>query len=140
MGARRQGRILAFQALFAWDYTRLPVEELLEFRWMEEMPEMSSDTVSFARLLVSGTIENVVAVDERIKLQLDHWDFGRISRVDMAILRLSAYSLLYVDSIPPSVAIDEGVSLAREFGSDDSYRFVNGVLDGIHRFLTEAKA
>ena len=154
MGARRQGRILAFQALYAYEYTHPPLEELLQFAWLDTSPEddasetrkssptasRSREALDFARLLVAGTIENICAIDDRIRGQLDHWDFSRIARVDLSILRLSVYSLLYVDSIPASVTIDEAVSLAREFGSSESYRFVNGVLDGIRRTQAAAEA
>lgn len=149
MGARRQGRIVAFQALYAYEYTHPPIDELLQFSWLEAATEAgrsskaalrSQEAVDFARLLVAGTIENICAIDDRIRGQLDHWDFSRIARVDLSILRLSVYSLLYVDSIPASVTIDEAVSLAREFGSSESYRFVNGVLDGIRRTQAAAEA
>ncbi len=151
MGARRQGRVLAFQALYAYEYTHAPLEELLQFAWLDASPEEDTpeedtsearkrEALDFARLLVAGTIENLDAIDERIRGQLDHWDFSRITKVDLSILRLSAYSLVYVDSIPVTVTIDEAVTLAREFGSSESYRFVNGVLDGIRRTHAAAGA
>ncbi|MFW6368257.1 MAG: transcription antitermination factor NusB [Spirochaetota bacterium] len=143
MGVRRQGRILAFQALYAWEHTQANVTELLAFPWydVEEMNESSRDEgLAFARLLVSGTLENLEFIDKRIKNQLEHWDFSRISKVDLSILRVSVYALLFVESIPASVSIDEAVVLAREFGSEESYRFVNGVLDGIRQAMPHAEA
>lgn len=142
MGVRRQGRILAFQALYAWEHTQANAAELLGFPWydLEEMNESSREEgLAFARLLVSGTLEHIEEIDERITRQLDHWDFSRISKVDLSILRVSVYALLFVESIPPSVSIDEAVVLAREFGSEESYRFVNGVLDGIRRAMPHAE-
>ncbi len=142
MGARRHGRIIAFQALYAYECTHPPLDELLQFAWLDAAKEesrsakaasRSREALDFARLLLAGTIENLDAIDDRIRGQLDHWDFSRIAKVDLSILRLSVYSLVYVDSIPPSVTIDEAVTLAREFGSSESYRFVNGVLDGVRR-------
>jgi N utilization substance protein B len=135
MGSRRKARIIAFQTLFGWEMTRRPVQELLDFQWLEDekMERIQEDTLLFARLIVSGTIENIAPVDDAIKNQLENWDFSRLSKVDLAILRMSVYSLLYQTEIPASVTIDEAVDIAKEFGSDDSYRFINGVLDGIRK-------
>ncbi len=143
MGVRRQGRILAFQALYAWEHSKAQGLPLTEFPWYDhaEMPERGREEgLAFARLLVSGTLECIDEIDELIRNQLDHWDFSRISRVDLSILRMSVYALLYVSSIPPSVTIDEAVVLAREFGSNESYRFVNGVLDGVYKTTERTEA
>ncbi len=143
MGVRRQGRILAFQALYAWEHSNSQGMPLVDFPWYEqsEMPERERDEgLAFARLLASGTLERINEIDDLIRKQLDHWDFARISRVDLSILRISVYALMYVSSIPASVTIDEAVILAREFGSNDSYRFVNGVLDGIYKTTVRTEA
>jgi N utilization substance protein B len=130
MGARRKARILAFQALYAWETSGGSVDEVCTFTWLDE--EMADEEAkSFARLLVAGVIETVGAVDEAISSQLEHWTIARINRVDLAILRLSAYGLLYLKDIPASVTIDEAITLAKRYGTRESYRFVNGVLDGI---------
>ena len=143
MGARRQGRVLAFQALYAWEHSNSQAMPLVDFPWYEqpEMPQGEREEgLTFARLLVSGTLERINEIDELIRKQLDHWDFARISRVDLSILRISVYALMSVSSIPPSVTIDEAIVLAREFGSSDSYRFVNGVLDGIYKTAERTEA
>ncbi len=135
MGSRRQGRIIAFQALFGWDFTRVSLEELLQFPWLdaEHWERVDEEATSFARLIVAGTLENLEAIDSAIKTHLENWDFARLARVDLAILRMSVYSLFYQKDIPASVTIDEAIDIVKEFGSDDSYRFINGVLDGIRR-------
>lgn len=135
MGSRRKARIIAFQTLYGWEMSRASIAELMELDWIddEKKERLEEDTLAFARLIVSGTIENVHEVDAAITGQLEHWDFSRLSRVDLAILRMGAYSLIYQRDIPPSVTIDEAVDIAKEFGADDSYRFVNGVLDGIRK-------
>ena len=86
--------------------------------------------------MITGTIENQADIDRAISEHLEHWDFSRLARVDLAILRISVYCLLYQANIPPTVTIDEAIDIAKEFGSDDSYRFVNGVLDGIRKHQT----
>ena len=135
MGARRKARIIAFQSLYRFDLTAAPVDELLEFSWMDsdKFSNLKNETILFARLLITGTIDNQTEIDAAIQNQLEHWDFSRLSRVDLAILRISAYCLLMQREIPASVTIDEAIDIAKQFGSDDSYRFVNGVLDGIRK-------
>ena len=135
MGSRRKGRILAFQAIFSSEISSASPEELQSFNWLDEdtLKKINQDTILFARLLVSGTIERLEEIDEIIKKHLDHWKFERISKVDLAVLRMSVYSLLYQKDIPSSVTIDEAIDIVKDFGGNDSYRFVNGVLDGIRK-------
>jgi len=132
MASRRKARIYAMQALFSWDISCTPPEELLEFSWVDRQGDRE-DTLAFARILLAGTLEHVEEVDAALQEHLEHWKLERLARVDLAILRLSAYSLLFQPDIPASVTIDEAIDLAREFGSAESYRFVNGVLDAVRR-------
>ena len=131
MGVRRKARIAAFQALYAWEDSRLSQEELTTFHWLEK--ELDSQAYTFASLLIAGTLEKLDEVDASIKNHLKRWSFDRIAKVDLAILRTSAYALLFQSDIPASVTIDEAVEIAKIYGSVDSYRFVNGVLDGIRK-------
>jgi len=160
MASRRKGRILAFQALYYWDASakneaqRVPLEELLSFAWLsgpensdlksgddsgntEDFPKKyDENTLIFSSALVAGTIENITFVDNMIKDHLVNWDITRINRVDLAILRISVYTLLYQDDIPPSIVIDEAIGISLEFGTDDSYKFINGILDNINKTRT----
>jgi transcription antitermination protein NusB len=140
MGVRRRARILAFQALFSWEISGSNTAELLRFPWLDggTGPEYSEDILAFARLLVQGCLENIEAVDNKIKEHLEHWDITRLVKVDLALLRLGCYSLLYQRQIPATVTIDEAVDIAKMFGCDDSYRFINGVLDGIRKSIETA--
>jgi N utilization substance protein B len=145
MASRRKGRILAFQALYAWECNKVPVESLLDFSWIEPSPGEGSSLapekhttfdqgiLTFSRLLIAGTLENITAIDAMIKQHLQNWDFSRLNRVDLAILRLSAYSLMFQSDMAPSIVINEAIGISKEFGADDSYRFINGVLDSIKR-------
>lgn len=142
MASRRKARIVAFQALYSWEASKIPVAELLSFAWLDAEKKSSLDeaTATFSRLLVAGAIENIADIDAMIVRHLKNWDFSRLNRVDLAILRMSAYALMYQDDVAPSIVIDEAVDISREYGTDDSYRFVNGVLDGIRKTLeTERK-
>jgi len=135
MGGRRKGRIIAFQALYSFDIAYREIDELFNFSWIDEERKnrLKEETLAFSRLLVKGTIENMPVIDEKIKEHLEHWDFSRLSRVDLAILRMSVFCLLYQPDIPATVTIDEAIDIAREFGTDESYRFINGVLDSIQK-------
>jgi N utilization substance protein B len=137
MASRRKGRILAFQALYFWESNRVPVEELVNFAWLEEQKRISLDeeTAVFSRTITAGTIENIKDIDRLIKDHLENWDISRLNRVDLAILRMSVYSLMFQKDIPASIVIDEAIGICREFGADDSYRFINGVLDSIRKTL-----
>jgi N utilization substance protein B len=140
MASRRKGRIFAFQALYFWDSSspnetfRVPVEELLTFAWVEKNKLVDEGIVAFSSALIAGTIENINEIDKLIQKHLENWDITRLNRVDLAVLRMSVYSLMYQD-FPPSIVIDEAIGICREFGTDDSYKFVNGVLDSIRKTL-----
>jgi N utilization substance protein B len=112
------------------------LKDLLEFSWLEENKrEALGETVDFSRLLITGAVENCHALDDMIKKHLVNWDFSRLNLVDRAVLRLSVYELLFQNTVPPSVVIDEAIDISREYGADDSYRFINGVLDGVRRTI-----
>ena len=146
--ARRKGRILAFQALFSWDMGSSNVNDLVAFPWVAKSNELSEDaeanvsettdeTVTFARLLVAGTIEHIAEIDALIKKHLDSWDFERINKVDLAVLRISVYPLLYQsDDIHPSIIINEAIDISKEYGPGDTYKFVNAVLDNIRKEIS----
>ena len=142
MASRRKGRILAFQALYCWESNRVPVEELLDFSWLENAKRavLNGGIALFSQALIAGTIENINAVDGMIKKHLRNWDFSRLSRVDLAVLRMSAYSLMFQSDVSPSIVIDEAIGISKEFGADDSFRFINGVLDGIRRTIQNPEA
>ncbi|UTC68001.1 MULTISPECIES: transcription antitermination factor NusB [unclassified Treponema] len=130
---RRRGRILAFQALAAWDMGGAVLDDLLTFSWQKEQSESeeSSDKYIFPKMMLLGTIENITEIDKAIQENLDNWVIERLNSVDKAILRLSVYSLLYQKDTPAPIVIDEAINLAKDFGTDDSYKFVNAVLDSI---------
>ncbi|MDD7417493.1 MAG: transcription antitermination factor NusB [Treponemataceae bacterium] len=134
--ARRKGRIIAFQALYSWEMGNTDLDNLLSFSWVgeEKLSKMDDDVLTFARLLVSGTIEHLEEIDSAIKSNLnENWDFSRLNKVDLAILRISAYPILFQKDIHPSIVIDEAIDISKEFGTDDSFKFINAVLDSIRK-------
>jgi N utilization substance protein B len=145
LASRRKGRILAFQALYFWEASssdkvrRTPTEELVNFAWLEEkkLDLLDENTACFSKTLIAGTIENIDEIDKKIKEHLENWDISRLSRVDLAVMRMSVYSLMFQNEIFPSIIIEEAIGICREFGADDSFRFVNGVLDSIRKNLNQ---
>ena len=137
MGARRKGRIIAFQSLYRYDLSGATLADLLDFSWMdgEKAAKTQPEALAFARLLIHGSLENLEEIDRTISGQLENWDFQRLNKVDLALLRLSVYCLLHQQDIPATVTIDEAVDISKTYGTADSYRFVNGVLDGVRRKL-----
>ena len=142
--SRRKGRILAFQALYSWDVSKTSLEDLLTFSWLQKDSESTQSEEEtqisaseqpekiFAGLIISGTIQNIQAIDDLIKAHLSaSWTFARINKVTLAILRTSIYELKYQTDSQAKVVIDEAVNIAKEFGTDDSYKFINAVLDKI---------
>ena len=139
--SRRKSRILAFQALFSWEASESSLEDLLTFSWnykdsnvLEQAPtlesEVTKDEKLFASLLVSGTINNITEIDKLITEHLtDNWSFDRINKVALAILRVSIYELKFQPDSVAKIVIDEAVNIAKQFGADDSYKFINAILD-----------
>lgn len=141
MSSRRKGRIIAFQALYFWEANRVPLEELLCFAWLEEkkLSRMEEEDSAFSKLLTAGTVENIKEIDEMIKSHLEHWDITRLNRVDLAILRISTYALMFQKEIHSTIVIDEAIGISREYGTDESFKFINGVLDNIKKTLESDK-
>jgi len=137
VASRRKSRILAFQALYFWEANRVPVEELISFAWLDEekLLKLDEGMAVFSKALITGTIENINDVDKIIKEHLENWDISRVNRVDLAVLRISVYTLIYQKEIPPAIVINEAIGICVEYGTDDSYKFINGVLDSIKKKL-----
>ncbi|MFB5662000.1 transcription antitermination factor NusB [Alteribacillus sp. HJP-4] len=123
---RRLARLRAVQALFQMDVAeagwREAVENSLE-------PEETAD--EFINEVVSGINEHKQDIDARLKKHLDHWTLERIGNVDRAILREAVYEMIYMDSIPLHVSVNEAIELAKAFGGSEAGRFANGVLSSL---------
>lgn len=133
--ARRKARILAFQALFSWDARPCDVQELLSFSWVdqEKLANSDDDTYDFARMLIAGTLENIETIDALITKHLTTWDFSRLNKVALGVLRISTYSMMFQKDLHPSIIIDEAIDIAKDFGALDSFKFINAVLDNIKK-------
>jgi N utilization substance protein B len=129
VGARRRVRALALQALYEVDSTGHETEEVITRLLAEE--NLSEENISFSRELVSGVVQNKEEIDQNIQSFAPAWPLGQISLVDRNILRLAIFEILLDNKVPVKVAINEAVELAKAYGSDNSSKFVNGVLGSI---------
>lgn len=141
---RHLGRIIALQTLYEFEFRQdsadalADVDEILG-RNLERYDETIDDK-SFVQQLVHGVRESVAKLDATIQPIAPEWPLEQIARIDRTILRMALYELLEMgDKVPPKVAINEAVELAKAFGSDNSSKFVNGVLGTAYRTLIEGK-
>lgn len=131
MGKRREGREVALQLLFHWDLNiqQLPDAAELDLFW-EFRPALPG-VRTFATNMLKGIIVHQTTVDEKITKYTANYELKRISTVDRNILRMAIYEMLYADDVPPIVAINEAIDIAKKFGTEESGKFVNGVLDRV---------
>jgi N utilization substance protein B len=125
---RRENRIATIQFLYQWELNK--PEELNDgiATFMEGL-EHNREFYAFAEELIHGTIQAIEVLDKEIVELADNWEFKRIAKVDLAILRLAIHELLHRSDIPPIVSINEAIDLSKDFSTPDSKRFINGVLD-----------
>jgi N utilization substance protein B len=154
MGLRREARERAVQFLFQFDLNQPEdlnealrifwesqraaalAEEKGAARWGEPvaLPPLSEEETgirAFADPLIRGTLEHVADIDAQIKKYARNWDLHRMAVVDRNVLRLAIYEMLYREDIPPVVSINEAVDIAKRFSTEESGRFVNGILDKV---------
>lgn len=125
---RREGRVVALQYLYAWSLN--PAADLGEdLRVFFEGQEKPRDQYAFGEELIHGTIGHVGDIDAKIRAVAQNWEFDRIAKIDLAILRLAIFEMLYRKDIPPVVSINEAIDLSKEFSNADAKRFINGILD-----------
>ena len=129
MSARSKARKRALDALFASDLTGESALDALKRTELESRERESQTAIfDYAETLVSGYLANKDRIDSRLQGLAEGWTLERMPNVDRAILRLSAWELLYNEEIPSEVAISEAVSLASELSTEESPKFINGIL------------
>jgi transcription antitermination protein NusB len=128
-GTRRKGRELALQALYQIEITNDPSVGAVELflRHFEGTPQAKE----FARRLVSGVVSQRPAIDQKIEQCTENWKLVRLAKVDLVILRMATYELMFCPDIPNAVSLDEAIEIGKRFGSADSANFINGVLDQV---------
>jgi len=129
MGLRRLSREYALQILYAVDVCKLKWEEAQQSFWNDH--KSGRKVLEFATILVEGTLKNLVQIDSLIAKYARNWDIHRMASIDRNILRQSTFEILYLLDIPINVIINEAVELAKKYSTEESGRFVNGILDKI---------
>ncbi|MBD3300094.1 MAG: transcription antitermination factor NusB [Candidatus Moranbacteria bacterium] len=141
MNSRHLSRQVAMQTFFEWDFKGLKkteIEEILERNISNFEDNVDGD---FVRALVYGILKYQDEIDEKLRKAAPEWPIEQIAGTDRNILRLGIYELIWQDKdeVPPKVAINESIELAKAYGGDSSGKFVNGVLGTIYRLIEEDK-
>jgi N utilization substance protein B len=132
MGSRRQGRELALQVLYQLDFQPdLGAQNALGRFFLCFAPEEDPEARAFTERLVRGVITEQVMIDQRIGQASRNWRLERMARVDRNVLRLAVFELYFGEDVPPKVAINEAIEIAKRFGTQETPAFVNGVLDRV---------
>ncbi len=135
MASRHLSRSIAMQSLFEWDFYGKSnnIDEIVDQNLKEFGPGLESQ--DFTRQLVKGVVDHLSKIDKIIVESAPEWPLEQIIMVDRNVLRLGLFELLYAkkEEVPPKVAINEAIELAKSFGGESSGRFVNGVLGTVYK-------
>jgi N utilization substance protein B len=137
-GARHKARELALQVLYEVDSVKHKPEESLNL--MTNKTALSGDIMDFTRELINGVVQHREELDRNIQDFAPAWPLDQISIIDRNILRMAIFEILHDTKIPVKVAINEAVELAKTYGSNNSSRFVNGVLGSVSNLVTNKKS
>lgn len=140
-GARRKGRMLAFQVIFSQGFVPSEDEDELRLAFAQSpavLDEENSTARDFAKELVIGVSYSRPDLDEIIEQYSQNWKISRIAKIELTILRLALYEMHYTE-LPLKVCINEGVELSKKFGEDNSRSFINGILDAAAKAVDAGK-
>lgn len=127
---RRKAREIALQVLYQLDVSGTDPQEAVDLYCANfETPD---ETKQFAAHLIGGTWTHRDEIDRLIGQFSEHWTISRMSRVDKSILRMAAFELLHCPDIPPKVTLNEAIDLGKDYGSENSGGFINGILDALY--------
>ena len=129
MQGRRQARECVLKSLYAQEFSEDRMEQVIDL--ILEGEDLPDDMQKFCEQLALKTHVNAESLDEMIKKKSEHWEFDRIAVIDRLVLRIAICELLYFDDIPPKVSISEAIEIAKEYSTENSGSFVNGILDSI---------
>jgi transcription antitermination protein NusB len=129
MGKRRRAREAALSILYQLEFHPGKLEAVFHAFWADH--PLPPEVRVFAEDLVAGTVAHREEIDALIARYAEHWRFSRIALVDRNILRVATYEFLFHKDIPEKVIINEAIEIAKQYGSEDSGRFVNGILDKV---------
>jgi transcription antitermination factor NusB len=136
MRKRTQARECALKMLYAIDITKNDTQMCINNFWLSQ-DEVKPEVRHFADALVEGARANMAEIDKTITKYATNWELDRMAVIDRNILRAATYELIFSEDIPPKVAINEAIELAKKYGDKDSGKFVNGVLAKISKIKGE---
>ena len=139
MSNRHLARTITLQSLFELDFNKLEadqIDKIIEHNLKEFAPNF--DDGGFIKDLIDGILENVAVINQMIEKYAPEWPLEQITTVDRNALRIGIYELKFNNEIPPKVAINEAIELAKNFGGDSSGKFINGVLGSIYKDMEKA--
>ncbi len=131
MASRHKGRILALLGLYQREIASTPAEEILSYKWYEK--PITENEKELGTFIINGVLKNWETIDRIIKTYSRNRAFDQISVINKCTLRLSIYSLINMKDIPARITINEALELTREYESEESVGFVNGILDSIFK-------
>lgn len=147
MGQRRKAREMAVQCLYSLEFAEV-AQDYREYGLLNEYPEIllnlgytenitaSSPVYAFADELVKNTIINIEAIEAEIDKLTDNWSLASIAHLDRSVLCVAAYELLFTDT-PAAVVINEAIEIAKKFCSEHTGKFINGILDAMHKEIDQ---
>ena len=152
-GLRRQGRELALKAIYGMHNGDAEPASFLQSFWNnfrfrddilgeaqdEPVNEVPVDVRNFADELATGTINHLAKIDQVLGEYSTNWSLERMSRVDLSLLRLACYELLYRSDVPSNVVINEAIEIGKTYGTKETPAFVNGILDKVSRTYRQAE-
>ena len=138
MGMRRKGREVAIQTLYSIEFLDNDIRLLPEERALKILEGVAADKdilpdnqiFKFASDLVCNVLLHIDPIDEKIKVHSTNWSFERIAKLDLSVLRVAVYELIYTETVPP-IIMNEAIEIAKKYCSESSGKFVNGVLNAI---------
>jgi N utilization substance protein B len=136
--ARRKARELVVQALYQLDFNQLDEKKLLSLWWVEPEKTINEESMEYYSTLLKKTLDHLEEIDEEIKGFAVKMKFEKMKAIDKALLRFGTSSILYELNLPAQIIINETIEISKDFAALDSYKFINGVLDGIRKKLIAA--
>ena len=130
---KRRARVFALKMAYAYEMTQKK-ESLIDdnINIDQDLSKESADIISYSRKIVDTCISNMNDIDSLIASKSSNWDINRIAFIDKIIIRLALTEMLYFEDVPPKVSIVEAVEISKEFSTQDSSSFINGILDSIY--------
>ena len=137
MGARRDAREQVVQALYSLDHNSSSLTATMELT--RDDIQLPGPALAFADELLVGVTGQLPTIDEHLQKLSKNWALNRIGKIELAILRLAAFELLFRADIPANVTINEAIEIAKKYGTEDSSAFINGILDELSSSIPEKR-